>query len=198
MVSAQDVPEETDQRAARYRSLLAGRRVLVLLDNAHDEGQVRPLLPGTSGYLALVTSRRPLAALEVAPAPLRLDVLSEASAVQLLGRLAGQRRVASEPEEAPELVRLRGRLPLAPRIVAGRLATRPTWRLADLRERLAEERRRLTELRLGDLDVRASFLLSYRPPGDDGPHGRRLPSAGAGRGAESGRRRPPRGCGRLV
>jgi tetratricopeptide (TPR) repeat protein len=161
-VPAQEIPEGVAARAARYRSLVADRRVLVLLDNAHDEAQVRPLLPGTPGCLALITSRRPLAALEAAPAPLHLDVLGEREAINLLARLAGAERVAAEQEEAAALTRLCGGLPLALRIVGARLATRPRWRLADLRRRLVEERRRLAELSLGDLDVRASFMLSYR------------------------------------
>lgn len=156
-----DLPDGTAERAGLFRSRLSGQRVLVLLDNAFDEEQVRPLMPGSPGCFVLVTSRRPLAGLNASSA-LMLDVLDEGEAIELLSRLAGVGRIGAEPEEAAELARLCGRLPLAVRIVGARLRTRPQWRLADVRRRLAGEHRRLAELKLGDLDVRASFMLSYR------------------------------------
>jgi tetratricopeptide (TPR) repeat protein len=160
-VAGREVPEGVAEQAGLFRSLVDGRRVLILLDSAFDEAQVRPLLPGSPGCLVLVTSRRPLHALESALLPLVLDVLDDAAALDLLGRMAGVPRVRAEPQQAAELVRLCGHLPLALRIAGGRLRGRPQWPLADICRRLADERRRLAELRLGDLDVRASLMLSY-------------------------------------
>jgi DNA-binding SARP family transcriptional activator/tetratricopeptide (TPR) repeat protein len=154
------IPEGLEERVQQYRAQLADRRVLVVLDNAASEAKVRPLLPGSRGCAALVTSRAPLSGLEAAH-PLTLEVLEADQAAQLLARLAGAGRVAAEPEVAHEIVRLCGLLPLAVRIAGARLASRPQWRLAVLAERLADERRRLDELKTGDLEVRASFALSY-------------------------------------
>jgi DNA-binding SARP family transcriptional activator/uncharacterized protein HemY len=152
--------EGLEERVQQYRALLADRRVLVVLDNAASEAQVRPLLPGSRCCAALVTSRASLSGLEAAH-PLRLDVLDPDQAVQLLATLAGPARVAAEPQAAQQIVRLCGLLPLALRIAGARLANRPQWRLALLAERLADEHRRLDELKTGDLEVRASFALSY-------------------------------------
>jgi DNA-binding SARP family transcriptional activator len=155
------IAEGLEERARQYRSRLADRRVLVVLDNAASEAQVRPLLPASPGCAVLVTSRAPLSGLEAAH-PLTLDVLEADQAVELLAKLAGPRRVAAEPEAAQAIVRLCGYLPLAVRIAGARLASRPHWRLALLAERLADERRRLDELATGDLEVRASMALSYQ------------------------------------
>jgi DNA-binding SARP family transcriptional activator len=155
------IPEGLEERGWLYRSRLADRRVLVVLDNAGSEAQVRPLLPGSHGCAVLVTSRVRLSGLEAAHA-LTLDVLEADQAVALLARLAGAGRVAAEPEAAHQIVRLCGWLPLAVRIAGARLAGRPHWRLAVLAERLADEQRRLDELVTGDLEVRASVALSYR------------------------------------
>jgi tetratricopeptide (TPR) repeat protein len=154
------IAESLEERVYQYRSHLADRRVLVLLDNAASEAQVRPLLPGVHGCAVLVTSRASLSGLESAH-PLTLDVLEPDQAVELLARLAGPGRVAAEPEAAQQIVRLCGWLPLAVRIAGARLAGRPQWRLALLAERLADEHRRLDELATGDLEVRASVALSY-------------------------------------
>jgi len=154
-----------EERVRQYRARLADRRVLVVLDNAASEAQVRPLLPGSRGCAALVTSRASLSGLEAAH-PLILEVLEADQAVQLLVKLAGPGRVAAEPEAAQQIVRLCGWLPLALRIAGARLASRPQWRLALLAERLTDERRRLDELATGDLEVRASFALSYHGRGE--------------------------------
>lgn len=154
------IPEGLEERVRQYRSWLADRRVLVVLDNAATEAQVRPLLPANHGCAALITSRARLTGLEAAH-PLTLDVLDPDHAVQLLAKLAGPARVAAEPEAAQAIVRLCGWLPLALRIAGARLASRPHWRLALLAERLGDERRRLDELATGDLEVRASVALSY-------------------------------------
>jgi DNA-binding SARP family transcriptional activator/tetratricopeptide (TPR) repeat protein len=155
------IAEGLEERARQYRSRLADRRVLVVLDNAASEAQVRPLLPSSRGSAALVTSRSRLSGLEAAH-PLTLEVLDCDQAVQLLAKLAGPGRIAAEPEAAQGIVRLCGYLPLAVRIAGARLASRPHWRLALLAERLADERRRLDELATGDLEVRASMALSYQ------------------------------------
>ncbi|MGH3564577.1 MAG: BTAD domain-containing putative transcriptional regulator [Pseudonocardia sp.] len=159
-VDGSAVPDEAEERAALYRSWLAGRRMLVVLDNAGGEYQVRPLLPGTPGCAVLVTSRTRLAGLDSVNA-VDLDVLGAEQAVELLAQVIGPARVAAEPVMAARIARSCGCLPLAVRIAAARLAARPHWRLARLAADLDDEHRRLDELRLGDLEVRASLALSY-------------------------------------
>ena len=156
--------EGLEERVRQYRSRLADRRVLVVLDDAASEAQVRPLLPGSGGCGALITSRTSLSGLEAAH-PLALEVLAPDEAVVLLGKLTGPGRVAAEPEAALAIVTLCGWLPLAVRIAGARLAGRPHWRLALLAERLADEHRRLDQLVTGDLEVRASLALSYQGRG---------------------------------
>jgi DNA-binding SARP family transcriptional activator len=155
-----DPPATLAERTDRYRSLLAGRRVLVVLDDAASEAQVRPLLPGTGGCAVLVTSRGRLAGLAGADL-VELDVLDAGEATAMLARITGAQRVAGEPDAARALVERCGRLPLAVRIVGARLATRRHWTLAHLADRLEDEERRLDELEVGDLQVRASIALSY-------------------------------------
>jgi DNA-binding SARP family transcriptional activator len=155
------VPQDPDERAELFRDRLARRRVLVLLDNAGDEGQVEPLLPGGAGCAVLVTSRARLGALGGARR-LDLDVLGRDQALLLLGRIAGPARVAAEPDAAVALVEQCAGLPLAVRIAGARLAARPHWLLADLVGRLTDERRRLDELSHGGLAVRASLEVSFR------------------------------------
>lgn len=154
------VPDGVDERAALFRSVLSGRRVLVVLDDARDAAQVRPLLPGAPGCAVLVTSRSKLATL---PASLRvdLDVLEPAEAVALLSRIVGAERAAAEQPAALELVCLCGLLPLAVRIVGARLAARSGWTIESMTRRLADQRGRLAELRADDLDVASSFRLGY-------------------------------------
>jgi DNA-binding SARP family transcriptional activator len=154
------VPDSLEERAALYRSVLDGRRVLVLLDNARDAAQVRPLLPGTEGCAALVTSR--VRMVDLAGAHLvDLDVMSPEEALQLFTRIVGEERVASEREAALDVVAACGFLPLAIRIAASRLAARRTWTVSVLAAKLADERRRLDELQAGDLAVKATFELGY-------------------------------------
>ncbi|GAP32164.1 hypothetical protein NSK11_contig00144-0006 [Nocardia seriolae] len=155
------IPEDIDERARRYRACLAGRRMLVVLDNAADETQLRPLLPGTSSCAVLITSRSHLAALPGAQA-VHLDVLAQDQAVDLLTNLVGAERAAAEPEAVAEVTRMCGQLPLALRIAGARLMSRPSWSIAWLAQRLADETRRLDLLQVGDLEVRASFALSYQ------------------------------------
>ncbi|MGA5565434.1 AfsR/SARP family transcriptional regulator [Streptomyces platensis] len=162
-VAERAVPDGLEQKSALYRSLIADRRVLVLLDNARDSAQVRPLLPGAPGCAVLVTGRARTLAL---PGAGRVDVevMDEAEALGLLRAMVGAERAAAEPEAARELVAVCGGLPLAVRITAARLASRPGWALADLVARLSE-RRRLDELRVGDLGVEATFRLGYEALG---------------------------------
>ncbi|MFJ9245184.1 BTAD domain-containing putative transcriptional regulator [Streptomyces sp. NPDC101776] len=154
------IPDSLEERSALYRSVLDGRRVLVLLDNARDAAQVRPLLPGTEGCAALVTSR--VRMVDLAGAHLiDLDVMSPEEALQLFTRIVGAERVAAERESALDVVAACGFLPLAIRIAASRLAARRTWTVSVLAAKLADERRRLDELQAGDLAVKATFELGY-------------------------------------
>ncbi|TDV48874.1 AfsR/SARP family transcriptional regulator [Actinophytocola oryzae] len=160
------LPSTVEEQAERYRSVLAGRRVLVVLDDAAAETQVRPLLPGTPGCAVLVTSRNRLAGL-VGARLTELDVLEAAEARELLTRIAGDDRAAAEPTALRRLVDQSARLPLAVRIIGVRLATRRHWRLTQLSDRLDDETRRLDELSAGDQQVRASFGISYDALGED-------------------------------
>lgn len=161
------VPATLAERSAWYRALLVTRRVLVVLDDVADETQVRPLLPGGGASATLLTSRRLPAALE-GVVPVRLEVLGQAEAAGLLARLAGSSRVAAEPAAAADVVALCGGLPLALRVAGAQLAARPHWRLAHLRDLLADEQSRLDVLTVGDLDVRAALAHSYRGLPEDG------------------------------
>ncbi|MFC3742371.1 ATP-binding protein [Paractinoplanes deccanensis] len=149
------------ERAAQYRSLLAGRRVLVVLDNAASAEQIRPLLPGAASCAVLVTSRNRLTDLEGAYR-LDLGVFGGEEGIRLLGRIAADGRVGTEPSTAAEIVRLCGDLPLAIRIAGARLAARPALGLEHLAAALGDERRRLDRLTMGDLAVRTSLAFSYR------------------------------------
>ncbi|MEC4015337.1 AfsR/SARP family transcriptional regulator [Streptomyces sp. H27-D2] len=154
------IPDSMDERAALYRSTLDGRRVLVLLDNARDAAQVRPLLPGTAGCAALITSRARM--VDLASAHLvDLDVMSPEEALILFTRIVGAERVGAERDAAMDVVASCGFLPLAIRIAASRLASRRTWTVSVLARKLADQRRRLDELQAGDLAVKATFELGY-------------------------------------
>jgi transcriptional regulator with XRE-family HTH domain/tetratricopeptide (TPR) repeat protein len=163
-VPAERIPVRSQAQAGLYRSLMAGRRMLVVLDNARDSEQVAALLPGSSGCLAVVTSRAPLTGLAAEGARLvALDVLSEAEARDLLGLRLGRARVAAEPGAVGEIVALTGGLPLALSIVAARAAGHPGYRLAALAGELADVRGRLDALGGGEVsaDVRAAFSWSF-------------------------------------
>lgn len=153
-------PESMEQRAALYRSLLANRRMLILLDNARDADQIRPLIPGVSGCAVLATSRSRLAGI---PGAQLFDVeeLTPREALALFSAIVGEQRVAAEPEAAMAVVTACGFLPLAVRIAAARLASRPRWSVSDLARRLADQRHRLDELQLGNLAVETTIGLGY-------------------------------------
>ncbi|MGW3913258.1 AfsR/SARP family transcriptional regulator [Streptomyces sp. NPDC005070] len=169
-VAPQAVPEGLDAQAALYRSVLARRRVLIVLDNARDSGQVRPLLPGTPGCLVVVTSRSRLTGLVAGHGahPLTLGPLTGGEARAMLTRRIGTARVDAEPEAVEAIVGLCARLPLALAIVAARAAHHPGFRLADIAGELRETHGSLDAFTGGDAhtDARAVFSWSYRalPP----------------------------------
>jgi DNA-binding SARP family transcriptional activator len=164
-VPGHDIPAGEDERAARYRSLLADARMLILLDNAVDERQVRPLLLASRASLVLVTSRNQLAGLAAADGArlLSVDVLSHAEAVQLLAARLGADRAAAEPAAVDRIAGLCACLPLALAVAAARAAARPRFPLAALADELAESAGRLDALDGGDpaTSVRAVFSWSY-------------------------------------
>src|SRR5215831_6378380 len=165
-VPPETTPAALDSQAALYRSLLAGKRMLIILDNARDDSQVRPLLPGSPGTLVLVTSRRQLSGLVAAEGAhaITLDMLTDADAHDLLARRLGAERVAAETGAAAELVGLCARLPLALAVIAARAVAHPNFPLAALAAELRAERGRLAALDANDpaTNVRAAFSWSYR------------------------------------
>ncbi|MGW0807906.1 NB-ARC domain-containing protein [Nonomuraea sp. NPDC002799] len=165
-IADRHIPAHADDRAALYRSVLAGRKILIVLDDATDEQQILPLLPAGRDCKVIVTSRRRLSR-PVQARSLSLDVLPEAAAVALFTRLAGRRRIAGTPaSELAETVRRCGLLPLALGIAAARLRARPAWDVRHLLDRLADDR--LAELGTGRYGVAAALDSSYdRLPADE-------------------------------
>jgi DNA-binding SARP family transcriptional activator/tetratricopeptide (TPR) repeat protein len=159
-VPGSQLPEGLDERAEMYRSRLAGRKVLVVLDDAASESQVTPLLPGSQTTAVIVTSRSRLGGLAGA-ARVEVGALDVGRSMELLARIAGEQRVLAQPAEAAAVAARCGHLPLALRVAGARLAARPHWSIGQLAGRLADETRRLDELRHGDLAVRPSISLSY-------------------------------------
>ncbi|MET9604180.1 BTAD domain-containing putative transcriptional regulator [Streptomyces sp. NPDC006512] len=155
------LPDTVEGRSRLLRTVLDGRRVLMVLDNAADAAQVRHLIPGAATCAVLVTSRGQLASLEGA-VQLCLGRLLPEESISLVGSIIGRDRLGAEREAARALVGACGQLPLATRIVAARLAARPGWPLAVLTARLTDEARKVSELKVGDLAVEAAFDLSYR------------------------------------
>jgi len=160
-VPAARVPAELAERAALYRSVLAGRRVLLVADDAASAAQIRPLLPGTAGSAVLVTSSSRLSDLEGASS-LSIAGLSRRDAVALLGNIAGQQRVAAEPDAADRIVEACDGLPLALRIAGARLAADPVRPLADMADAVSDSRRLLGELAIGDLSVSRRLDRAWR------------------------------------
>jgi len=159
-VDGRAIPVDEDERAARYRTILAGRQILVVLDNARDAAQVRPLLPGTASCAVLITTRSRMPDL-ASTRLVDLNVLDDDEALALFARVVGDERAAAEPEATAELLLACAGLPLAIRICAARLATRSGWTIQAMANRLRDTHRRLDELRVGDLAVRASFQVSF-------------------------------------
>jgi DNA-binding SARP family transcriptional activator len=158
---AAEIPAGLEERVAAWRSRMAGQRALIVLDNASGDDQVRPLLPASPGCVVLVTSRRRLAGLEDAT-PVSLDPLPAAEARALFSAVTSS--TASTVEDSrgvDEVVSLCGGLPLAIRLAASRLLSRPSWRVDDLAGRLRGEQRRLAEMAAGARSVAGAFQLSY-------------------------------------
>ncbi|MFE9122077.1 BTAD domain-containing putative transcriptional regulator [Streptomyces sp. NPDC007172] len=163
-VPGPQIPADTADRAALYRSVLDTRRMLILLDNARSFEQVRSLLPGAGRCCVLITSRDAIDDLtgDYDVLRLALPTLAPGEATALLAQVAGPDRFTADPAAATRLSELCDRLPLALRIAGARLAARPHWSLRSLVGRLADERRRLDELSPGQGGVRAGLWLSYR------------------------------------
>lgn len=165
-VPPERIPTHLPAQVGLYRSLLAGRRMLVLLDNARDADQVRPLLVGSSSCLVLVTSRNRLAGLVATEGarPIGVDLLSTAEAWQLLARRLGADRLAAEPQAVDEIIERCARLPLALAVLAARGAEKPAFPLAALAAELRAAPRPLDSFDGGDAgtDVQAVFSWSYR------------------------------------
>lgn len=162
-VAPSRIPDDLQARESMWRSRTAGRRMLVLLDDAASSNQIRPLLPSSASSLVLITSRRRLIGLEDAT-PVSLSVLPRHDAIELFARITKRER----PELAPDddavirLVEICGRLPLALRMVAARLVHHPRWSVADLLDELSQAEDRLTELNDDESSVAMAFDLSYR------------------------------------
>ena len=160
-LAAQAIPPGLDARAACWRDYLAGKKILLVLDDAAGHDQVQPLLPGTARCLVLITSRRRLAALEDA-AVISLDTLPPGEAAELLARLAHRPGLAARDAAVGEIVRLCGYLPLAVALLAAQLRHHPAWTTAGLAAELAAARDRLEVMHAESLSVAAAFDLSYR------------------------------------
>ncbi|MBA2889339.1 AfsR/SARP family transcriptional regulator [Nonomuraea soli] len=156
----EEIPREPGEAVQRLREVMAGQRILVVLDGAAGPAQIRPLLPLPAGCSVLVTSRESLSHIDDC-VQVRLGRMPETEAFTLLAKLVGAERCAADPEHAERIVRLCGGLPLALRIAGARLADQPGWHMSVLADRLADERRRLQELQAGDLAVRTSFATSW-------------------------------------
>jgi len=165
------IPVAEEERATQYRSWLAGRRVLIVLDDARDAAQVRPLLPGSASCAVLVTSRSRMPEL-AGSRFVDLDVLGLPEARSLFAAIVGEERAAAEPAASDRVLAACAGLPLAIRIAGARLAARGRWTIATMADRLSDERRRLDELKTGNLAVRACFEVSFSSlPGADLPDG---------------------------
>ena len=155
------IPATPTARAGAYRTLTADRRILVLLDNAYDTAQVTPLLPGTPGNAALITTRH-RSLVPAGATRFEVPVPDQQEAVAMLGRFTGDAEIAADPELALELVHACGQLPLALRIIGARAAARPGRGLGAQLLRLRAEESRLDELRAGGISVEATFQVGYR------------------------------------
>lgn len=160
-VPARHIPVGLDDRARLWRDRLAGKRMLLLLDDVADLDQVRPLLPGTAGCQVVLTTRRRLPGLDDAH-PLPLPVLAPDQAVAMFLRLAARPDDDRERPRAAELVRVCGHLPLAIGLVAGRLRSHPSWDVRYLTDMIVSAPNRLTEMSAPEREVGIAFELSYR------------------------------------
>jgi tetratricopeptide (TPR) repeat protein/transcriptional regulator with XRE-family HTH domain len=160
-VDASQIPAGLEERSRLWRDRVAGRQVLLLLDDVGGYDQVKPLLPGAAGSLVLITSRRHLSALEDASS-VSLDTMPAQEAAELLIRLSGRAGLSGEVPAVGKIVELCGYLPLAIGMMAGRLRHHPTWSVSDLAAELASARDRLEVMRTEDVSVAAAFDLSYQ------------------------------------
>jgi DNA-binding SARP family transcriptional activator len=164
-VPPEGIPHSPDAQASLYRSMLSGKRMLIVLDNARDSDQVRPLLPGNPGCLVVVTSRSQLTGLIATEGArlIPLDLLTEEDAREVLTRRVGTGRIAAEPEATAELIRLCARLPLTLSVVAARAVIQPKLALSVLAEEVREAGNRLDALNAGDTatNLRKVFSWSY-------------------------------------
>ncbi|MFG1976925.1 BTAD domain-containing putative transcriptional regulator [Nonomuraea fuscirosea] len=158
-VTGPEMPATGTERSALLRSLLAGRRVLLVLDDAASAQQVRPFVPGTPGCAVLVSSRSHLAGPGIKS--VRVEPLPGEEAERLLGDIIGEERVSAEPDAAGQVLQVCGGLPLAVRIVAARLSAAPHWQLSYFAGRLADRAKVLDALTVDDMAVAASIALSY-------------------------------------
>ncbi|MET9225428.1 tetratricopeptide repeat protein [Lentzea sp. NPDC003310] len=184
-VAAETIPAEVTERTAMFRSLVSGRRLVLVLDNARSEDQVRPLLPGTGSCAVVVTSRANLTGLVVdhGAEQVRLDVFSEQEALEALHTLIGP-RLAEEPQAAVDLARRCAYLPLALRIASGLVLNSPDVTVAELADELSDEQARLDVLDTGDdprTAVRSVFSWSYKQLPADAARLFRLLGAAPGR-----------------
>lgn len=156
---AREIPDDLDSRADMLRSLLGGKRILIVLDDAASEAQVTPLLPGLAGCAVVITSRRRLFGL---PGVVQFELgRLPAAAADLLGRIVAGDRLRADPQARREIVRFCDGLPFALRIAGSRLASHPHWGAAELVRRMADEKQRLDQLAHGDLDIRALLAVAY-------------------------------------
>jgi len=159
-IPGHDQPAAPDERVELYRRTVSDRRLVIVLDNARSEAQVRPLLPGNANCFVIITSRSRLTGLEGAE-PIELGFFNAAVSEEMLSRVVGIQRVNAEPEAAQRIAELCGGVPLALRAAGAKLLARPHWPLKTLAKRLSDERRRLDELETGDLAIRSSLKLNY-------------------------------------
>lgn len=164
-VNPDTMPPDLEGRSAMYRSVLAGLRVLVVIDGARDMNYIAPFLPGTRGCAAIVTCGRQVTELEGVH-QIHVGPLDERSASTLLMTLIGARRVSAEPEAARELVRLCEGIPLALRVIAAKLSLRPHWPISHMVSQLRDETRRLDELDLHGAGIRATIAVAYDSLGE--------------------------------
>ena len=155
------MPETLTERCNLYRSLLSNQRAILILDNAHNEEQIRTLLPENANCAVIITTRQEIVNLERA-ASLEVEAMSEQDALKLLEYWLKSDRLQAEPESAKNIIDLCSQLPLAICIIGGTLQNKPDWRLEDIAQRLTNERKRLSSLRWSDFAVRVSLALSYQ------------------------------------
>ncbi|WP_152486461.1 AfsR/SARP family transcriptional regulator [Nocardiopsis lucentensis] len=165
-VRPDSVPESLDERSALWRATLMGRRTLVILDNAASYAQVSPLLSSSPGSMTLITTRNDLAGLSGARF-LSLGMFDESTSLELLERVVGRDRVRAEPEAARDIIRICDGLPLALRVLAGRMVSRPRWSFAHVARRLGERNRKFRELSVEGQSVESAIDLSYQSLSDD-------------------------------